>query len=239
MYIFVTGLPRSGTTAAATILSQKLQGKLLLEQTLLHNYKNLILYYDEKDSNLFSEKELVAIRKRYNRKSGKDSNIVIDKSPGHIHRLELLNTLFPDSILVYTKRNIDDIKSSTYKKISGIDRNYERLAQKSSFRARLFTLFGKLKFLDRGIMVLPLLALDSLVRQAFNVNIIPFGPKYYGCYVDYFVKGNEFVINERIRRAAKSIEQAETLWGDRFISVDFDTLNVSLDECVEKIRQYQ
>ncbi len=117
-FIFIVGLPRSGTTLTHQILSQNSKvygaGELTYFNYIMNNLTlNLILEKDEK----FSLNEIAL--KFINKINTLDisEEIIIDKTPENFLLLGLIKLIFPNSKIIHCRRQIQDTAFSIYKNL--------------------------------------------------------------------------------------------------------------------------
>ena len=122
-HVFISGLPRSGTTLTHQILAShsKVHGigeleilnrfmkKNLINENFTSIFKNYSMKNDEKiksfNNKYFSKINFVKTNK----------NIIVDKSPLNFQWLGFIKILFPNSKIIHCTRNLKDTALSIYK----------------------------------------------------------------------------------------------------------------------------
>ena len=117
-FIFIIGLPRSGTTLTHQIFSQHLNiygaGELTYFNYLINNFKlNLIL---EQNSEFSLNKIGSNFLKKIDRLNVSEE-IIIDKTPENFLWIGLIKLLFPETKIIHCRRQIKDTALSIYKNL--------------------------------------------------------------------------------------------------------------------------
>ncbi len=128
-FIFIVGLPRSGTTLTHQILASHSKVHGIGEMEILNKYmrkninnenfnsifENYLMENDEKiksiSNNYFSKIDFLKTNK----------NIILDKSPLNFQWLGFIKILFPNSKIIHCTRNLKDTALSIYKNAFNIN----------------------------------------------------------------------------------------------------------------------
>ncbi|WP_375174441.1 sulfotransferase [Pseudooceanicola sp.] len=111
--VFVLGMPRSGTSLTAQMLSAHSQIESVGEQTGLNLSVNAPRGIPNPDTvRAFAKADLDAMRQNYlkslppdNLAAGKAGKILIDKMPGNYWSAFAIPILFPDALIIHTERD--------------------------------------------------------------------------------------------------------------------------------------
>ena len=115
--IFILGMPRSGTSLVEQIISSHKEvfgaGEL---NTLITPILEKMLS-NEKDKNIFSDKDLLSMRKKYLNSLAQlstSANVVTDKTPANFQYIGIILSMFPDAKIIHLKRDPRAICWSIY-----------------------------------------------------------------------------------------------------------------------------
>jgi tetratricopeptide (TPR) repeat protein len=115
--IFILGMPRSGTSLVEQIISSHKEvfgaGEI---NTLITPILEKMLS-NEKDKNIFSDKDLFSMRKKYLDSLAQlstSANVVTDKTPANFQYIGIILSMFPDAKIIHLKRDPRAICWSIY-----------------------------------------------------------------------------------------------------------------------------
>ena len=115
--IFILGMPRSGTSLVEQIISSHKEvfgaGEI---NTLITPILEKMLS-NEKDKNIFSDKDLLSMRKKYLNSLAQlstSANVITDKTPANFQYIGIILSMFPDAKIIHLKRDPRAICWSIY-----------------------------------------------------------------------------------------------------------------------------
>jgi tetratricopeptide (TPR) repeat protein len=115
--IFILGMPRSGTSLVEQIISSHKEvfgaGEI---NTLITPILEKMLS-NEKDKNIFSDKDLLSMRKKYLNSFAQlstSANVITDKTPANFQYIGIILSMFPDAKIIHLKRDPRAICWSIY-----------------------------------------------------------------------------------------------------------------------------
>jgi tetratricopeptide (TPR) repeat protein len=143
--IFILGMPRSGTSLVEQIISSHEEvygaGEInsLLEPILEKILSN------EKNKNIFSDKNLLSMRKKYLDSFAQlstSANVITDKTPANFQYIGFILSMFPDAKIIHLKRDPRAICWSIYQ--SNWYENGYRFSYNMDDLATYYGLYSKL-----------------------------------------------------------------------------------------------
>jgi tetratricopeptide (TPR) repeat protein len=115
--IFILGMPRSGTSLVEQIISshEEVFGAGELNTLITPMLEKMLS--NEKDKNIFSDKDLFSMRKKYLDSLAQlstSANVVTDKTPANFQYIGIILSMFPDAKIIHLKRDPRAICWSIY-----------------------------------------------------------------------------------------------------------------------------